>query len=259
MKRGSQLIIASLFIIALFGAGCGKSEPEITLKEPEFKKYPFKSALIEYTFTGDGSGTMRHFIDYWGVREVQEDKSTIKMMGQERKNNMLIISDQDTSIQINMTDSSGMKMKDPRWDSMIQSFKKMTADQKKNFASEMMKTSMQQFQAKAVGTEDILGKKCEIFEVQGYKISIWNGLPLKSVVSMNGMNMTVTATKLETDVDVPLALFTPPVGIKMQQLGQQQIGMPPQGQDPNAQQGDPHSTQDPHSAAPTQKEQGKGQ
>lgn len=246
MKQISSITLAAMLTLLILG--CGKKEPDITLKEPEFKKYPFKSAVIEYTFSGDGSGTMKHYIDYWGAREVQEDKSAIKMMGQERKNNMLVISDQDTAYQIDMDKKEGMKMKDPRWDQMIQQFKSAKPEEKENFAGAMMKKSMQQFQAKSLGTEEVLGKKCDIMEMQGYKISLWNGLPLKSVVEMQGMKMTVLATKLETDVDIPSNLFIPPDGIKWQTMPQQ--GVPPQQQQ---QQSDPHASQDPHSSAPTGK------
>ena len=73
---------------------------EDKLKEPDFKKYPFKSAVVEYTFSGDASGKMMQYIDHYGVREATEDKSTVKFMGQEQKNNTMTIFDQDSLFMI---------------------------------------------------------------------------------------------------------------------------------------------------------------
>src|SRR5512135_622089 len=111
MKQISMLFLLALFVAGVMVSGCGKKEIAVKLKEPTLKKYPFKSSIAEYSYSGDGSGTMRHYIDYWGAFEMTEDKSTIKMMGQEKKNNMLMIVDQDTIIQMDLDKKTGMKQK----------------------------------------------------------------------------------------------------------------------------------------------------
>lgn len=267
MKRTAQFIFTVSLTIAFLTSACSQKEPSIKLKEPEFKKYPFKSAVIEYTYSGDASGKMVQYIDYWGAREVQEDKSSFKMMGQERKNNILSIVDQDTVVTIDMDKKEGMKMKNPTWETMIAQFKKMTDEQKKNFANEMTKGVMQQYNAKALGSEDILGRKSDIYEAAGYKLWIWNGLQMKMEVEMNGIKVKMAATKFDTDVDIPDAKFIPPAEAKIQMIGPQgPMGStpPPQGQtgqtnpnNPNAQQqSTPQS--DPHAGMNMKKEEGKG-
>lgn len=64
-----------------------------------------------------------------------------------------------------------------------------------------------------VGEEEILGKKCTIYEAKDkkYKISVYKEtIPLKFYM---GDKMTMEATKLETDIKVDDTTFTPPSDI----------------------------------------------
>ena len=67
---------------------------------------------------------------------------------------------------------------------------------------------------KQVGTENILGKECEIYEVSGMKIWMWNGISLKSQMSMMG-NYTMEAVSLDVDKSIPASKFQPPANTKI--------------------------------------------
>lgn len=236
---------ASILLAAILIVGCGKKEPEIKLKEPGFKKYPFKSAVIEYRYGGEATGTMIQYVDYWGAREVSEDHSSVKYMGTDRKNNALTIFDQDSVIMIDLDKKEGIRKINEMWMATLQQWKSMKPEQQKDFANEQLKMLAAQAGAKKLGTETILGKTCDIYEATGYKQSFWNGMLMRMEIEMNGMKMSMVATKLATDVDIPAEKFLPPVGIKISAMNPHEgMGMPPQGGgDPHAQQGDPHAQQ----------------
>jgi len=68
--------------------------------------------------------------------------------------------------------------------------------------------------AKLVGKATILGKPCEIREVQGSKVWMWKGLVLKTE-STGGMAPNLTATKLEMPYRAASSLFKVPAGYKV--------------------------------------------
>lgn len=251
--KGKALSMIPLLVAAIVLFGCGKKGSDIKLKEPDFKKYPFKSAVVEYTFSGDASGKMMQYIDHYGVREATEDKSTVKFMGQEQKNNTMTIFDQDSLFMIDLQQKTGTRMKNPNWEPMINQFKGMNAEQKKNFAIESIKMLAKQQGLTPSGTEQVMGHACDVFEGQGYRFCYWNGLLLKMNTSMGGMKVDMVASKFEEDVDIPAEKFMPPMGVKMQVMdphtmmgggsphggdaqGQQDAGQAQQGQ-----QADPHA------------------
>jgi hypothetical protein len=71
---------------------------------------------------------------------------------------------------------------------------------------------------KVIGKGKILGKTCEIRQVNGAKIWTWNGLALKmeNKGSAQSPAMTMEATKLEPGVKLPASLFKIPGGYRVQ-------------------------------------------
>jgi hypothetical protein len=63
------------------------------------------------------------------------------------------------------------------------------------------------------GTEEILGKQCDIYKVNDKStISVYKDLVPLKIVEGNG-RMTMTATKMEVDPKLSDDFFTPPSGI----------------------------------------------
>lgn len=82
---------------------------------------------------------------------------------------------------------------------------------------------------KAVGKGNVLGKACEIRQVQGGKVWLWKGIPLKAEMSAPAapggpgggrpaMNMSLVATKVDTAVKPSPSLFKVPAGLKIQDM-----------------------------------------
>lgn len=72
---------------------------------------------------------------------------------------------------------------------------------------------------KKVGTEKLLGKNCEIWEVKslGTRTWVWNWIPLKIVSKMAGMDIIILATKILTSFD--LKKLNRPKNIKYREMG----------------------------------------
>jgi len=49
------------------------------------------------------------------------------------------------------------------------------------------------------------------------KVWIWEGIPLKSVSSVSGIEVTMEALQLKTDVEIPAEKFEVPKGVKMEE------------------------------------------
>ncbi len=75
------------------------------------------------------------------------------------------------------------------------------------------------------GKENFLGRECKIYSqkenVNGQevdmKVWIWEGIPLKSVSSVSGIEVTMEALQLKTDVEIPAEKFEVPKGVKMEE------------------------------------------
>lgn len=68
---------------------------------------------------------------------------------------------------------------------------------------------------KVIGKATLLGKPCEIRESGNYKLWMWKGLPLKLEMMNQGMNLTITATKVEAPAKLSATAFKVPSGYKI--------------------------------------------
>jgi hypothetical protein len=73
---------------------------------------------------------------------------------------------------------------------------------------------------KKIGSETIDGRDCDIWELKKMmsKIWVWQTIPIKTEINMMGMNITQTATSVETDIPVMPSMFQIPAGIQIQEM-----------------------------------------
>jgi len=55
---------------------------------------------------------------------------------------------------------------------------------------------------KKVGTDEVAGHRCDIWEIKGVKQCLYKGVPLKIETSMMGITLTEIATKAEFDISL---------------------------------------------------------
>ncbi len=220
MIRLQHLVLLAVTILLIAGCGKGSSEDTVKMEEPELKRYPVKSGIIEYEYTGDAVGTQKLIFDQWGYYEAREDHYTMKIQGQENTINTLAIQANDVSYQIDLDKKEGTKMKNPVPDMIKQIAEGLTEEQKKNLGEQMLI----RMGGKKTGTEDFLGRECTTYDFMGSTMYVWNGLSLKSLVNMMGVKMAITAKSVETDIDIPASAFEPPADVKIKDVSES--GMP---------------------------------
>jgi len=170
-------------------------------------KYHIKSGIIEYEVSGASKGKEVVYFDDYGIKEAKYSNQEIEMMGIKQKTNQIVISDSKNIYTLDVETKTGTKMKNPLLGSMPED---------KNL-EELGKEIMTNMGGKVIGSETLLGKNCEIWEVSqlSAKIWVWNTIPLKTEVNMMGLKITSTATKFEPNASVPKEKFAVPDGYKI--------------------------------------------
>jgi hypothetical protein len=220
MKNSAIAVFAALALIAGL-SGCSKNSG---LKDapPEVKLYGVESARIEYEYTGDVTGKKTVTIANFGMYETQTDEFTMKTGATPTDVKSQTIRVDTLNYTIDLKTKTGQKapFSFAQLKEMTKSF---TAEQKENLNAELIQSMMG---GKKAGTEEILGKKCDIFDLQGGgKIWMWKGLVMKQEMPMGQMKLALIAKKIETDISLSIADFTPGTDIKISEPSP--MGMPP--------------------------------
>jgi len=183
------------------------------LNAQDYKRYQYKSGEIHYKVSGMMNGTEDVYFTDYGMKEAKIDKTTMEMMGIKQNQNQKTILDGNTTYAIDYDKRTVTKMETP----MLSMFPKGTDLTK---GGEEMMTNMG---GKKVGTGTILGKNCDIWEIQnlGSKIWIWNSIPMKTETNLMGMKISQEATDVKVDVSVSDEHFDIPKDFKVQTMNQQ--------------------------------------
>ena len=218
MKHTIITVIAIVAIVAGF-AGCSKGLKDTP---PKVKLYGVKAAKIEYEYTGDVTGKKTVLIANFGMYETQTDEFTMQMGGKPSTVKSQTIRVDTLNYTIDLKDSTGQKSPFS-FDQLEQMTKSFTAEQKENLNAELIQSMMG---GKKVGQEDVLGNKCDMFELQGGgKIWMWKGLVMKQEMPMGTMKLALTAKKIDIDPSVSISDFTPATWVKFSAPAP--MGMPP--------------------------------
>jgi hypothetical protein len=174
--------------------------------------YGIKSGYVEYELTGSTIGTKKIWWDNYGEQTRTEinSTSTTKMFGIENEvvDNSIIIVNGDKYWTINLDDETGMTGKINKSDASIT--EGMTEAEREEYINGVMEA----FGGKIIGKETINGIDCEIFEVFGSKSWMYEGICLKSDVSLMGIENYEISTKLEKDITINASQFIAPENIE---------------------------------------------
>lgn len=160
------------------------------------KRYLIKSGIVEYTLSGTRKGTETIYFDDWGMREAKYTKAELSVAGFTQKQNTLTLLDGETTYNIDLDRKTGTKMETPMLKELAANNKDLTD------AGEKMMKSMG---GAKVGTEVVLGKTCDVWEIKNMqsKTWVWKNVPLKTQVNMANMPMAMIATKFEEGASIP--------------------------------------------------------
>ena len=183
----------------------------ITISAQDFKRYEFKSGKVIYTSTGSMTGNETMYFDNYGMLELKETKATLEMMGIKQVTDTKTIMNGKWVYTIDNNSGEANKVENP----LYSMFPKGTDLEK--VGEEMMKN----MGGKKIGTETLLGKDCDIWEIKKLmsKVWVWKSIPIKSEVNMMGMNITQLATSVEVNINVSANKFKIPEGVEFKDMG----------------------------------------
>ncbi|MFC1745670.1 hypothetical protein ACFL35_16885 [Candidatus Riflebacteria bacterium] len=198
MKKAVYFIV--LILLAFPGMACFKAKKKAADTQA---RYQLKSGIIKFKLKGVFEGTKTLYFDRWGMREAHYETRKMELSGQQKANKekTLNLSDGKWFYSINLNKKTGIKNK-----KVLTPIKNIDAD-------------MKRYRAKKTGSGSILGRKCDIWEINmkmaKNKTWMWKNIPLKTVVKTMGKTMSTAAIKIEENVVIPEDKFKIPAGIKI--------------------------------------------
>ena len=183
--------------------------------------YAIKSGHIEYQLSGNTTGTKSIWWDNYGNLSCTETKSltVTKMFGfkNETKTHDILILKKGKFWSANLIENTGVKGTIP--------FQDITENMTEAEKEKMGKDLLEAFGGEIVGTENVLGNKCEVVKLMGAKCWIYKGVTLKSEARILGIEAIETAAKFDKNIYVSGPKFTPPSGIDYEDQDQYQQQM----------------------------------
>jgi hypothetical protein len=186
--------------------------------QQQAKRFAVKSAHIEYQLDGSTKGTRTIWFDNYGDQFYQEEKSTTttKMFGMTNteEKHTKYYQNGEQFFSVDLLEGSGTKGKLPYYSDAQEFANGLTEAQAKEIEEQVMNS----MGGEQLGTENILGKKCEIISVMGFKSWIYKGMVLKTEGSLMGVKTKEIVTSLKENIAVPKSTFEAPTNIEYQDL-----------------------------------------
>lgn len=217
MKKIFLFSLTLLF--ALMITNCGdntnkETQSSETGKKSNFqKRYGVKSGIIEYDLSGIQEGKKTLYFDDWGMRQAEYTRSVISVNGYTKAINLVNIIDGEYQYTINLDQKTGTKTRNP----IIKEMEELKYEKGFNEFGEQMILKMG---AEKVGSDNFLGKDCDVYEIKksNTKLWVWEWIVLKSQIKSGRIDIGTTATKIQTDVQVPSAKFALPEKVVLNEV-----------------------------------------
>lgn len=174
-------------------------------------RYDVKSAIVEYQIAGSGevmgekatlSGTSKLYFKNFGDLELSEEK-------------IVQSSNADEEEEHNITKIVGTKMYNVDFNEKVIYQQEMVQDEENPLLNLKNGDTLTSMGAKKIGSEAILGYKCDIWQLGEDKIWIYNSVPLKFVSKSLGLVQIQEAKLAVFNVDIKDDKFKlPPFPVK---------------------------------------------
>lgn len=171
-------------------------------------KYSIKSATLELSFETEGPARIKAknilIFDDYGNKEYSELKTEAGAMMDVHQ---VQIVNNGVYYSINMNEKTGSESNTPL--------------QPKLYFCEMNEAMKKDKNIKEEGGETILGKPATIYTMNDIEndmkatYSVWQCVPIKIVVSAQGMTVKQTVTKIDETSPIDPAIFSPPTDVKL--------------------------------------------
>jgi hypothetical protein len=156
------------------------------------------------------TGTETLYFDNYGMEEIKTTKVVMEMMGIKQETSTKVIMKDKWIYSIDNTTNTANKLENPIYSMFPDGVS----------GDEIGEKMMVKMGGKKIGNETIDGRDCDIWELKKMmsKIWVWQTIPIKTEINMMGMNITQTATSVETDIPVMPSMFQIPAGIQIQEM-----------------------------------------
>lgn len=206
LNRLNMKKTATLFLVTLLlSLGACSTQGEKVVP------YSFNSAKIEYKISGDINGNMTAFVK--GDHSVNKVNATNAADG--TPVSTLTIDLGETIYFIDQTKKEGYSStnyiyEDLKGLSKNEKLERLTAYATNTYSSDV--------KAEKTGQKEYAGQKCDLYQIDGGEICLWQGIPLYSNVTLGADARTIEATGIQTEIEVADSEFTLPEGISIQDV-----------------------------------------
>ncbi|MEZ5105383.1 MAG: hypothetical protein R2757_12865 [Draconibacterium sp.] len=176
--------------------------------EEKIKPYPFKTAIVEYSYSGNTTGTQTLYIGEHGWNQCEVTNTVMKSFGQKNVTDEIKLTLGLEIYQWTPGQNTGTQMHN----SMLEELIKDPDFDIKDFSKQLM----QQLGFEKKGNEVVDGRDCEVWKGMGSTIWIWKDIAVKTEVKVLGQKTVWTATSVQFDVPVPASKFEVPGNIQFQ-------------------------------------------
>ena len=161
-------------------------------------RYDVKSAIVEYQIAGSGevmgekaslSGTSKLYFKNFGELELSEEKIVQSANGDEEEEH-------------NITKIVGNKIYNVDFNDKVTYQQEMVFDEENPFLNLKNSDTLISMGAKKIGSESVLGYKCDIWQLGEDKIWIYNTVPLKFISKSLGLVQIQEAKLAVFNVDI---------------------------------------------------------
>ena len=174
-------------------------------------RYDVKSGMVEYEIVGEGdvggnsaalSGTSKLYFKDFGNVELTDEKIQQTVLGDKEEERMISKIMGDKIYTVDFTDE-------------VVYTQKMVIDDENANLNVRNKEAFISMGAKNLGTEEILGYKCDVWQLGEDKIWVYNSVPLKIISKSLGLVQTQVAKLAVFDITIKEDKFKlPPFPIK---------------------------------------------
>ncbi len=216
-------LISALQFIACNGASKETEDSEVSnstendgsSSSDDSKRYKIESAIVTSKITNSmvqGDITTVVYFDDYGEKELNRTSSKMSIMGQniQNVNNNLLKDGWSYTWEDGKTTGNKMHLKDVM-DPSEMNFDKMTEEMKKEFG------------IKKIGTETMMGKKCDKYEMNKDGMGngnfwLWKNIPLKSETTISGMQLKIEVIDLNENPNFEKGQFDVPTTVTFTEM-----------------------------------------
>jgi len=176
-------------------------------QEAVLKPYGIKSGIIEYTYSGDKTGTGTLYFDDYGMKSAMYMETITE--GEESKGWVVAFGDYQYMWDPDQPDD-GMKMKNP----LLSWINEASNGDYESFTEEAYK-KMGMVKS---GKETLLGKECDVIKGDMGKVLVWKGIMMMMELNMGGYSSGQIATSVRSNVPVDAKYFVIPANITFSEM-----------------------------------------